>query len=293
MRATTTFRRTIEATDENVITVRLKADRVGDFTQDFLLSADQHWDNPKCKRAMLRKHLDQAVERNALVGAFGDFFCAMQGKYDKRASKSSVRPEHQCDNYLDALVDTAADWMKPYAKHLLVVGYGNHETAIHKRHETDLIARMVKSLHKARCGAITHVGGYSGWIRILCQVGQVRSSVQVWYNHGWGGGGPVTVNTIQAGNRMPMMIEGADVIVTGHVHESWLLEKPVVRLSDAGKVEQKTRYIVQCPTYKDEYEKGLGGFHVETGKPVKPLGAHWMKVRWCNDRIKLTFERAD
>ena len=65
-----------------------------------LLTSDWHWDNPKCDRKTLKRHLDQAKERNAKIIITGDLFCAMQGKYDKRSNKSSLRPEHQTDNYL-------------------------------------------------------------------------------------------------------------------------------------------------------------------------------------------------
>ena len=87
----------------------------------FLLSADHHWDNPDCDREMIKRHLEQAKERNAPVLFVGDFFCAMQGKYDKRSDKSKVRPEHQTAKYLDSLVDTAAEWLMPYREQIAVI----------------------------------------------------------------------------------------------------------------------------------------------------------------------------
>ena len=41
----------------------------------------------------------------------GDVLCLMQGRYDPRGSKASVRPEHQVDNYLDAVISTAAEFL--------------------------------------------------------------------------------------------------------------------------------------------------------------------------------------
>lgn len=89
--------------------------------------SDLHWDNPKCKRDLLKKHLDQALEENARVILNGDTFCLMQGKYDPRKSKASILPEHNVNNYLDAVIETAVEWFKPYAEIIDVVGYGNHE----------------------------------------------------------------------------------------------------------------------------------------------------------------------
>ena len=82
--------------------------------QRFLLLSDLHWDNPLCDRALLKKHLEQAKAAEAPILVFGDLFCAMQGKYDPRSSKASLRPEHQVPNYLDALVDTAVDFFDFY-----------------------------------------------------------------------------------------------------------------------------------------------------------------------------------
>jgi len=54
----------------------------------FLLTADHHWDNPDSNQELIVKHLKEAKEKNAYVFMIGDFFCAMQGKYDRRSDKS-------------------------------------------------------------------------------------------------------------------------------------------------------------------------------------------------------------
>jgi hypothetical protein len=122
-----------------------------------LLVSDVHWDNPKCDRKRLKRDFDEAVKRDALIVSNGDFFCAMQGKYDRRSSKKDLRPEHQKNNYLDALVETAADWLEPYKRNLALLGQGNHETAIAKNHETDLLDRLACTMR--RRGGITGVIG--------------------------------------------------------------------------------------------------------------------------------------
>ena len=112
---------------------------------DALLISDLHWDNPHCKREQLKKHLELAKKRNAPVIVVGDFFCLMEGKGDFRSSKN-IRPEHNTENYLDAVVNTAADWFEPYKDQLAVVGMGNHETSVLKRHETCMISRFAQVL---------------------------------------------------------------------------------------------------------------------------------------------------
>jgi len=70
----------------------------------FFVSSDWHLDNPKCNRKLLFKHLDMIKKKNGYIIVTGDLFCLMQGKYDKRSSKSDVLPQHMKNNYLDQYV---------------------------------------------------------------------------------------------------------------------------------------------------------------------------------------------
>ena len=240
-----------------------------------LVRGDTHWDNPKCDRDLERKHLDQAKERGAGILDVGDLFCAMQGKYDKRADKSSVRPEHQHGDYLDRLVNTAVDYYAPYARNFIAIGQGNHESAIRSRLETNLTDRLVTGLRQ-RTGSRVQTGGYSGWLWLRFGIGERRAPVRLWYMHGYGGGGPVTADTIQA-QRQTGYIENADIMVSGHTHDSWTRQFMRVRLDSGGRVKRREIHYIKTGTYKDEYRDGSGGWHVETGKPPKPLGAYWVR----------------
>lgn len=246
-----------------------------------LLTTDRHWDNPQSDWQMQKKHLDEAVEYDAPVIDNGDFFCAMQGKYDKRSCKSKLRPEHQSANYLDSLISTATDFFSPYAGQFAVVGQGNHETAITKRHETDLIERFVGAMN-ARNKTNIQKGGYGSWVRFIFKNGKSSFSVRLKRYHGSGGGGPVTKGVIQT-NRRAAYID-ADIIFTGHVHEDWRLVTMREELSPGGHVRHRKQLHVCGATYKDEYRDGTGGWHVETGKPPKPIGATWLKFTWQNDK---------
>lgn len=245
----------------------------------FLLSSDRHWDNPDSDLAMQEKHLKQAKERGALVFDAGDLFCAMQGKYDKRSDKSKLRPEHQHTNYLDKLVETAADFFAPYTEQLAVVGLGNHETAILKNHETNLTERLIERL-KIKGDKTVHMGGYTGYIRLRFRTatGGSADSFLIHYNHGWGGGGAVTHGTIQS-QRQAVYNPDPDLIFSGHVHEQYVFPIEQIRMNDLGRLYQRTQYHVRTPTYKNEYKDGYGGFHVETGKPPKPIGAYWLNIK--------------
>lgn len=258
----------------------------------FLLSSDRHWDNPHSDLQLQKKHLEEAKEKNAAIIDVWDLFCAMQGKYDKRASKESVRPEHQKDNYLDALINTATDWFSPYAQNFAVIGEWNHETAIRKRHETDLIDRFVTMMNMKNHTDIKKAW-YTGWIRLSFTNKWWDASILLHFDHGYGWWGPVTKGTIQT-NRRAVYLPQADIVVSWHIHEHWILKIVQEMVDRNGKSYLRDQYHVSLPTYKEEYLQG-SGYHRENGRPPKPLWAVWLKVKWLHPkdwRIEFTMMEA-
>jgi hypothetical protein len=264
----------------NIHRIRIRLPRVGD-EQWVLLQSDVHWDNPHCDQDLWRTHLDEALQRDAPVLDNGDFFCAMQGKWDPRARKPDLRPEHQRADYLDALVETAANALKPYNKILTIRGQGNHETAIEKRHETNLTDRLVERL---RVGGAKDVklGGYSGFVVFEVVTNQARfHPIKLHYYHGSGGGGAVTRGVIQT-NRQAVYLADADIVWTGHTHDTWTVPISRIRLSQScTNIEHVSQLHIRTPGYKEEYRDGWGGWHVERGAPPKPIGAKWLRFRYA------------
>lgn len=268
---------TVEQNSRNVHTLRFKVHHAGD-EQWILLSSDRHHDNAHTDQSLEKKHLDQAVERKAAIIDVGDMHCAMQGKFDKRADRSALRPEYQQGEYLDFLVRHAAEFYAPYAENFAVIGRGNHETAITKRHETDLTERTVELMSHIS-GVKVHAGGYGGWVRIIAETGiKRRRKLDLKYYHGSGGGGPVTRGVIQT-NRMSVFLPDADLIVSGHTHDHWIVPVARERIGANNKVYIDEQTHIRCGTYKDEYADGFGGWHIERGGPPKPIGASvWLRL---------------
>lgn len=258
----------------------LRLDKNWEETKVLLIS-DLHWDNPKCDRELLKKHLDQAVKGNHDILINGDLFCLMQGAYDPRKSKSDIRPEHNHANYFDAIINTAVDWFAPYAHLIKLVGYGNHETAILKRQETDIIERFVTLLNY-KTGSAIQVGGYGGWIRYQFTDGSSTQSFKIKYMHGYGGGGSVTRGVIQH-NRMTVNVEGADAIWMGHVHEDYELTYTVEELTNKDTVMLRDILMIRTSAYKEEYGDGSKGFHIERGASPKPIGGRWLIMKPFRD----------
>jgi len=271
----------VTKTQKNVFKISMLAPNYPKgWEQWFLLTSDRHWDNPKSNWELQKEHMDEALKRGAGIIDCGDFFCAMQGKYDPRSSKDDLRPEHQGSNYLDALVNTAADFMEPYAKNMVMIARGNHEASILKRQETDLIERLVSILNY-RTGSSIYNAGYSGFIRFVLTTRKDKrtlgKSLVAHYSHGSGGGGPVTKGVIQT-NRRAVYLPDANIVMSGHVHESWRVDLARHRLSTQNRTYHDEQTHILIPTYKEEFQKGYEGWHVERGAPPKPIGAYWLRV---------------
>jgi len=272
---------TATQSERNVIIVNCTS-KTRAWEQWFLLRSDAHHDNPDCNQELEKHHLKQAIDRGAGILDFGDLFCAMQGKYDKRSDKAKVRAENQNGSYIDSIVKSAADFYEPYAKNWIVMGRGNHEQSIKARHETDLTERLT-SIINDRAGTSIQPGGYTGWVRFSFDIQSRRAGRNLWYTHGYGGGGPVTEDMIQS-SRQRVYIDGADIMCSGHVHRQWHQRFVKLRLSQLGKQERRYGDYVKLPTYKDEYKDGYEGFTVEKGMGPRPIGAWWLRFFWDGNR---------
>lgn len=290
------------------IEVKIQADKHGGWEQYFLLSADRHTDNAKSDRALQIKHMKQAQERNAGIIDVGDLFCAMQGRNDKRANLSDMRPEYlglgtakKPKPYFDAIKSDLVDFYSPYAHNFIAFGKGNHETAILRHHEIDLTTEFVERLNLTNNSNV-HSTGYGYWVvfkvlnsniddkdRKSRKQAATLGSIKLNAFHGHGGGGPVTKGVIQA-QRMATYLPNADIVLTGHVHESTSVEYPRAILTDRGNILHHTQLHLRTPTYKEEYRDGTEGYHVEKGRPPKPLGAWWIRLYYDNATKKIDYD---
>jgi len=254
--------------------------RVEGMSSKIGMLSDIHWDNPKCDWTLLKHDLDYCLANNIPVMFNGDTFCLMQGKGDKRGNKSDIRPEHNNAKYLDSIVETAVEFFLPYAHIITVMGYGNHETAIIKYQETDILQRFVDLLnYKAKSNVMT--GGYGGWLIITNEWNRSTFNTKVKYFHGSGGSSMVTKGSINLTRAMEMY-EGYDVFTMGHIHENSARND----IRDAIKFHAKKGYYFDhkqihsmiTGTYKEEYMDGAYGWHVERGAPMKPVGGRILTI---------------
>lgn len=257
-----------------------------DWSWSMLAISDVHLDNPHCDRRLLKRHLDEAKARGAAIVIIGDLFCLMQGKYDPRSSKQDMRPEYlQAGRpYLDAVLEDAVAFLAPYADQLMLVSEGNHETNIAARLETDMIARFCDTM-RDRHGSPVLAGPYAGWLRLAFRCGNAARFRNVHFDHGSGGGGPVTKGIIQV-NRRQTYLDDCDVDLTGHIHERWMLQNVNEYVDKVGRIRLRPTMHLCLGTYKEERLAGRG-YHVERSRPPKPLGGWWIDARLSmDDRTK-------
>jgi hypothetical protein len=251
--------------------------------------SDIHWDNPKCDWNLLKHDLDYCLKNEIPIMFNGDTFCLMQGAYDPRKMKGDIRPEHNNARYFDSIIETAVDFFLPYANLLTVVGYGNHETSIIKRQETDVIQRFVTLLNY-KAGSNVMTGGYGGWL-IVTQLVKASSNAtqatKIKYFHGSGGGGLVTKGALNLTRAMEMY-EGYDVFTMGHIHENSarndVRDSINFHPSKGYYFNHKQIHSMITGTYKEEYIDGLYGWHVERGAPMKPVGGRLLTIECGRDR---------
>jgi hypothetical protein len=269
---------TVTRTDKQCVDIDFDCSQKKKFSA--LLLADEHADNAHSDLALIRKHHAEAVSLGAPILKFGDTFCAMEGKWDRRASESALRPEMRGGNYLDKLVSFHTDLYLPYAKNIAVVSDGNHETAILKHHQTDLLERLTQNLRTF--GAPCEHMPFTGFVRFKFDLGnRHRDSKTLHYHHGYGGGGEVTRGMID--NSRTRGQYSADIYISGHIHRRNSDENVMISVNGRGHVVQQPQLFLRAGTYKRE-EMGGSGYHTEKGRSARPVGGWWLDFEISRDR---------
>lgn len=281
--------RTVTRTDPGALEVRTQVKEYGQ-PYHFLITSDVHFDNPKCKRNLYFKHLKEAQEKKAGVFCFGDFFCLMQGKKDRRYTKNAVRPEHNTEHYFDSVIGDSSDLLADYKDVLISFSDGNHETAIVSNVEINPLARLTDTLNFKHNARVEHMP-YSGFIRFVfnSNTGGAVRNVLLFYHHGkWGG---IVSKGSQSVARYSSIAPQADIIVSGHTHDQWLIPDVSYDINKLGKVKTRTTYHVKTPTYKEEFAAGSGWAVEKIVKP-KPLGGWWLELTPWREGVKINFKMA-
>ena len=236
------------------------------------ISSDIHFDSVFCNREQFFKDMDMAVEGGYMILIIGDFFDAMNGRFDPRRDMSKLRPEYRREDYYDYIVQDAEKLLKPYKKNILLITRGNHEASVLKNANTDLIGRLASSLSTSK-NPVYH-GGYGGVI----MAHEGNNIIPIKYFHGSGGEAPVSRGAIQT-NRQAVFLPDFEVILNGHSHHMYWIPIVRERVNSEGKHYFDIQHHVRTPGYSMAYGDGSDGWEVTRGGVPKPIGSCFLEIK--------------
>ena len=274
-----------EQLQRSVFQLNVPFTRNSKWSFELLCISDLHLDSVHCNRKLLEKHLKEAVQRGAII-AIGDVMDAMQGRDDRRSCKSQLMAKYNVPNMWDALVVDCADWLSPFAQNFALMSRGNHEGAVLKYHETDLIDRLIGRLNTLRKSNIQY-GNYAGWVRIVFKENGVNSGarfVNLNYHHGTG------YSKASAAIRRGGMLPDSDICIFGDKHVRWQEWVGRDRLTNYGQQYQDRQLHLAMPSYKNEYADGSTGHVVERGYRPGVMGGWWIRFFWDRAEQRVLFE---
>lgn len=255
------------------------------WEQWVFLSSDRHHDSMYCNRQLEKKHLDLVKERNALIIDAGDLFDAMQGRFDPRKDYAELRPEYLKSSYYSAVVEDAINFYAPYAANFAVLGRGNHDNAVIRNANIDMLSMLAHGLNRE--GGNVQLGGYGGYVRFMYTAkGRPRGSLNLKYHHGSGGESRATKG-IQEGGQVMASAPDADLILNGHNHQNYIVANRRERLSNKGEQMFDLCYLLRTPGYNDAYGDGTTGWANEKGMAPKTMGGIWLKFTFEDNRPRV------
>lgn len=252
-----------------------------------MLISDIHLDNKKCKRRLLKKHLELAREIGAIVMLGGDTLCLMNGNRDNRGDKMSLQKQQIRGPYYDMVLDDAAKFLAPYADMIAFVGHGNHETTWLKYHDTDPVRGLVDRLKPH--GFAGFWGGYQQYIYIVMTSpdgSRVRKNL-IYFHHGKYGG--EVTKGILGTNRYGVSHPDAHIVWSGHTHDSFIFPLPQMRVDARGKVVNTAQMHIKTGTYKEELVEPFG-WAVEKIVMPKFIGCALLDFRVGGGGSKMTMQ---
>jgi hypothetical protein len=167
----------------------------------------------------------------------------------------------------------------------VAIGDGNHETAVLKNNEINLNKRLVEKLNAINPN-IQYMP-YKYWCIFnfdKINKGGNRHSIKVLHHHGSGGASPVSRGSIGT-NRRAVNYPDADIFVTGHSHQQYLIPIASEGITQMGQPTNDVGFHICLGTYKEELEKG-SGFAVEKGLNKKTLGGAIVELKYKKGKVK-------
>ena len=245
-----------------------------------LFCSDIHLDSIGCKRDILKRHFDEIKEANGLIFIFGDLLDVMGSYGDRRLQREDIDPifiQHG-RTYLDLVAEFTIDFLKPYAKNIALISYGNHEKTINKFHNHDILRSIVWALNLDQ-GVNIQLGAYSGWVFLRLKNGQASQIQKIHYHHGFGGSAKRSKGMLDV-QIEAMKYPDANILVRGHTHQKWFDPSTArMRVTAKGRIyKDKIKYI-QSGSYVDGNGAGKSGWPVEKNFNPTDIGGWFVDFK--------------
>lgn len=230
--------------------------------------ADMHMDSKKSQLTFLQKVIKK--HPNAYIVFGGDGSDVMQNFGDPRQAKSAMKESLLRDDYINAVVEEAVDFYRPFKEKILAFNLGNHEETQIRRHGIDMIKLIADRLNENNTHQII-CGDLAGWIKIRHDRHSSRTTKNIYFSHQ-----PISGGNRSKGVLSVDLLKGrypdADLWICEHIHTSFIIPLKVEKFTDKGKVEYKNKWYIQAPTLKEEFKgKKRGYVHAKTYEAT-PIG---------------------
>jgi len=213
----------------------------------YALFSDMHIDADDCERELLKKNLDYCNENYDGILIDGDVFSCLLPKDFKRFTLAHSFSDR--DDILDHIIDYVCEFLSPYAKKIMFIGMGNHESSVLKFHGTNPIARLCRQLKEH--GGNPKFGDYQNIIRFKFEHGKngrVRT-YDMWACHGMGAGAKRSRGALE----WDLVYSRFDAVLywMGHNHQAEIdYSGSYTKVNQAGKFETKHKWGIRSPSWE-------------------------------------------
>jgi hypothetical protein len=232
------------------------------------LFADLHYGAIDCNHKLAQRRMRRYVDEfDAKLFILGDTLDLIT-KSDRKRYMPSRIPSNIAsdDDQTTMMLDFAFEQLQPFAENIYMISMGNHETSKVKYSDINPLKLLVRELNlDLKSRGSTHrimLGGYHGYWRFGLNVGGRKLAYRFLYDHGHGGGAPVTKGMIDI-NRIQTSYN-YDLFAFGHKHTKISDRSVYHDVSQNGNTKVKSRLAVQVGSFQNVYdERAL----VASGRP--------------------------
>ena len=188
------------------------------------LLSDLHFGASSMCKSVLKYDFERMANADCRIAINGDVFDFILPSDLKRFDLDALDREllQHGVKPIDAAIDMAYEFIKPYAHLIEFIGIGNHEAHVSKRHHIDVMSILLYRLNQLPNVDIKPGGWCGFWNISLRRQGQ-GTSYTMYRHHGAGGSAQMTLGILEF-QRMMIWLGDIDGIWLGHKHNRFSVD---------------------------------------------------------------------